>query len=325
MSLRSCVATARVSGRPASAPQAAPPRARGRARTRSAIALRIGGVLVAAEEGAPSARSARRRVSTSAASSGAGSCSKRAAAPAGRPAARRPSENASRLFCDRDAVQLDRALHRRQAHRHQAALPGIAHAPGCWRRWCRRGTPRPATARPSSRPARRRRRTRSFSSSASTRRSASGLSSDSATGISCVLASTRVRPWRTVCSASADAATTRSQASTASACCASMRTWFSAAGSFGQAHEGEHRAALLREAHEVEHARGVAFEVRRHRDQRADRAGLGAPPDRCGGAAAGGARHGDRPAWACCCSLPIAWHGSGHPGAPPEAVRTRAA
>ena len=39
-----------------------------------------------------------------------------------------------------------------------------------------------------------------------------GCCSDSATGTSCTLASTRVRPWRTVCSASGDAPTTRSQA-----------------------------------------------------------------------------------------------------------------
>ena len=39
----------------------------------------------------------------------------------------------------------------------------------------------------------------------------------------------------------------------------------------GEADEREHRAALLREAHEVEHARGVGLEVRGHRDQRADR------------------------------------------------------
>ena len=38
------------------------------------------------------------------------------------------------------------------------------------------------------------------------------------------LATTRVRPWRSVCSASGEAPTTRSQASSASACCASMRT-----------------------------------------------------------------------------------------------------
>ena len=44
----------------------------------------------------------------------------------------------------------------------------------------------------------------------------------------------------------------------------------------GQAHERQHRAALLREAHEVEHAGRLAFEVRGHRDQRADRDDAGA-------------------------------------------------
>ncbi|KAF1052822.1 MAG: hypothetical protein GAK41_00969 [Burkholderia gladioli] len=37
----------------------------------------------------------------------------------------------------------------------------------------------------------------------------------------------RVRSWRTVCNASALAPTTMSQASSRSACCVSMRTWFS--------------------------------------------------------------------------------------------------
>ena len=110
----------------------------------------------------------------------------------------------------------------------------------------------------------------SFCSSASTRRLASGLCSDSATGTSCTLASTRVRPWRTVCSASGEAPTTRSQASTASACWVSMRTWFRRSGASAPAHERQHRAALLREAHEVEHAGALALEVRGHRDQRAD-------------------------------------------------------
>jgi hypothetical protein len=44
----------------------------------------------------------------------------------------------------------------------------------------------------------------------------------------------------------------------------------------GESHERQHRAALLREAHEVEHAGRLAFEVRGHRDQRADRDHAGA-------------------------------------------------
>ncbi len=67
---------------------------------------------------------------------------------------------------------------------------------------------------------------RSFSSSAGTFRLASGLRRLSATGTWCVLARMRVRPWRTVASASGEAPTTRSQASSASACWVSMRTWF---------------------------------------------------------------------------------------------------
>ncbi|MCG3190125.1 MAG: hypothetical protein LKCHEGNO_02736 [Burkholderiaceae bacterium] len=39
-------------------------------------------------------------------------------------------------------------------------------------------------------------------------------------------------------------------------------------GQIGPAHETQHRAALLREAHEVEHARALALEVRGHRDHR---------------------------------------------------------
>ena len=38
----------------------------------------------------------------------------------------------------------------------------------------------------------------------------------------------------------------------------------------GQAHEAQHRAALLREAHEVEHAGRTSLQMRRHRDQHAD-------------------------------------------------------
>jgi hypothetical protein len=41
-------------------------------------------------------------------------------------------------------------------------------------------------------------------------------------------------------------------------------------GAVGQAHEGQHGAALLREAHEVEHAGMVALEVRGHGNQRTD-------------------------------------------------------
>ena len=81
----------------------------------------------------------------------------------------------------------------------------------------------------------------------------------------------RVRPCRTVCSASALAPTTMSQASSTSACCVSMRTWLSNASRGGEAHERQHRAAFLREAHEVEHRRALAFQMRGHADQRADR------------------------------------------------------
>jgi hypothetical protein len=117
---------------------------------------------------------------------------------------------------------------------------------------------------------------RSFSSSCGTFRLASGLRRLSATGTSCVLARMRVRPWRTVASASADAPTTRSQARMASACCVSMRTWFSREGTSAKRTKRQHRAALLREAHEVEHAGALAFQVRGHRDQRADRHHAGA-------------------------------------------------
>ena len=124
-----------------------------------------------------------------------------------------------------------------------------------------------------------RRRRRSASSRAARRRcrSASGLRSDSATGISCVLARMRVRPWRTVSSASARGA--------------------------DDDVAGEHRVGLLRvDAHLVQRARAcrrrrtndsteppfcakpmksstlrrLAFEVRGHRDQRADRDDAGA-------------------------------------------------
>ena len=38
----------------------------------------------------------------------------------------------------------------------------------------------------------------------------------------------------------------------------------------GHAHEGQHRAALLRKAHEVQHRSLFALQVRRHGDERAD-------------------------------------------------------
>ena len=197
----------------------------------------------------------------------------RAAARGTRPDRRRPGGRARTPPCC--------SRRRRRSARSRAASPPGRPAPGraarrspwpgCSRRSSRRGTPRASVCASivstRSAPA----ANSIFSSSASTLQARHrDCESDSATGISCVLASTRVRPRRTVCSASAEAATTMSQASTASACCASMRTWFSAALSLGQAHERQHRAALLREAHEVEHARRVAFEVRRHRDHRAD-------------------------------------------------------
>ena len=47
-------------------------------------------------------------------------------------------------------------------------------------------------------------------------------------------------------------------------------------GRVGQAHEAQHRAALLRKAHEVEHAGALAFQVRGHRDHRAHRHHAGA-------------------------------------------------
>ena len=47
-------------------------------------------------------------------------------------------------------------------------------------------------------------------------------------------------------------------------------------GAFGNAHMAEHRAALLREARHVEHGGALAFEMRRHADQRADRHDAGA-------------------------------------------------
>ena len=243
-------------------------------RDRAAIALGVGRVLVAGEEAGRALDQlverlgvARRRVRL---------VQQLAAAPPGR--RRRGGRARTPPCCSRP---------RRRSARSRAASPPGPPAPGraarrspsprCWRRSSRRGTPR-ASACASivstrSAPA----ANSIFSSSASTLQARHpGCESDSATGISCVLASTRVRPWRTVCSASAEAATTMSQASTASACCASMRTWFSGRRVLGEAHERQHRAALLREAHEVEHARRMAFEVRRHRDHRADRDDAGA-------------------------------------------------
>ena len=55
---------------------------------------------------------------------------------------------------------------------------------------------------------------------------ASGLRTKAAVAISWVLARIAVRPFLTVASASSDAPTTMSQASSTSACCVSMRTWF---------------------------------------------------------------------------------------------------
>ena len=127
--------------------------------------------------------------------------------------------------------------------------------------------------------ARARRRRRSAACRAARRpcRSASGLRTNSATGISCVLARMRVRPWRTVASASARGADDhvagqhrvgllRVDAHLVQRArrVAARRT------------KRQHRAALLREAHEVEHAGALAFEVRGHRDQRADRDDAGA-------------------------------------------------
>ena len=66
-----------------------------------------------------------------------------------------------------------------------------------------------------------------FSSSSPACRLASGLRTKAAVGSSCVLAKMTVRPGFTVCSASWLAPTTRSQASSTSACWVSMRTWFS--------------------------------------------------------------------------------------------------
>ena len=197
--------------------------------------------------------------------------------PPGRAAASRPSENASLLFVDRDAVQLDRAQQRRQADRHQAALPGVAQRQDVRRRSSRRGTPRPAPARRSvstrSAPAAK----RIFSSSAATFRLGVGVAQATRRPASraCWRGSACGRGARSA-ARRREAPTTRSQASSASACCVSMRTWFSARRRVGQAHERQHRAALLREAHEVEHARALAFQVRRHRDQRADRHDAGA-------------------------------------------------
>ena len=44
-----------------------------------------------------------------------------------------------------------------------------------------------------------------------------------------------------------------------------------ALGPVGEAHEAQHRSALLRESHEVEHAGALALQVRGHRDERAHR------------------------------------------------------
>ncbi|MNZ48238.1 hypothetical protein D3C78_659770 [compost metagenome] len=59
---------------------------------------------------------------------------------------------------------------------------------------------------------------------------ASGLRTNSAVGSTWRLATTLVRPCLTLCRASAEAATTRSQASRASACWVSMRTWLRRSG-----------------------------------------------------------------------------------------------
>ncbi len=156
----------------------------------------------------------------------AGSCSSSRAA-AGSAAASRPSENAAGCCVDGDAVQLDRALHRREADRDQAALPGQAHRDDVGDDGVAEELLGQRAARPSSRRDPRRRRTRSLLEQRAGAQVGVGVGrATRRPAISCMLARTRVRPWRTVASASADAATTRSQASTASACCASMRTWF---------------------------------------------------------------------------------------------------
>ncbi len=191
---------------------------------------------------------------------GSGSRSSSRAAAGSAAASRAGARTPPCCALDRDAAGSARA--RAASPPARPATPGRAArrspSPARSRRSSRRGSRAPAAAaRPSSRRARRRQRIRAWRGgprpagwhrdSRATRRP------ESRAGWRC----TRVRPWRTVCSsASAEAATTlTSQASTASACWASIRTWFSAALSLARRRRtAKHRAALLREAHEVEHA-----------------------------------------------------------------------
>ena len=95
--------------------------------------------------------------------------------------------------------------------------------------------------------------------------------SDSATGISCVLARMRVRPWRTVCSASARGADDDVAGQhRVGLLGVDAHLVQRASGTSARRTKRQHRAALLREAHEVEHAGRLAFEMRGHRDHRAD-------------------------------------------------------
>ena len=55
-----------------------------------------------------------------------------------------------------------------------------------------------------------------------------------------------------------------------------MRTAWICLGRVGDADMAHHRAALLREAGHVEHGDALAFEMRRHAEQRADRDDAGA-------------------------------------------------
>ena len=67
-----------------------------------------------------------------------------------------------------------------------------------------------------------------------------------------------------------------SQPSTRSASPAAMRTAWISSGALRDAQVARDRAALLREAGLVEHGRALAFEMRGHADQRADRDDAGA-------------------------------------------------
>jgi hypothetical protein len=224
----------------------------------------------------PSGARSGSRSSGSTAGLGCGAGSRSARRPAGSAAARRPSEKASRLARHRHAVELDRAL----------AAPARPPAPA-----------RRCQAQPSARMLAATVSPRKSSASAcaskvctaigaggeaqlgqqrGTCRSASGLRTRLGHRHLVVsLARMRVRPWRTVCSASGAGADDQVAGQHRVGLLGVDAHLVQPLGRSASARR-QHRAALLREAHEVEHAGALALEVRGHRDQRADRDDAGA-------------------------------------------------